>query len=75
MPLAYWTDSRGLLGYFNPITGGYVTTPFLRLVLRAVHEYERAAEARRLLFRPVEAEDEVRSDLGDGLDEPDPRDL
>ena len=40
-----WTDSRGLLGYFNPITGGYVTTPFLRLVLRAVNEYERATEA------------------------------
>jgi len=40
-----WTDSRGLLGYFNPITGGYVTTPFLRLVLRAQREFERARDA------------------------------
>ena len=39
-----WTDSRGLLGYFNPITERYVTTPFLRLLLRAVNEYERATE-------------------------------
>jgi len=39
-----WTDSRGLLGYFNPITERYVTTPFLRLLLRAVKEYERATE-------------------------------
>lgn len=30
-----WTDNRGLLGYFNPITMQYVSTPFLDLLLRA----------------------------------------
>lgn len=37
-----WTDSRGLLGYLNPITERYQTTPFLRLVLDAQAEVERA---------------------------------
>jgi 5-methylcytosine-specific restriction enzyme B len=42
-----WTDHRGLLGYFNPITEQYVTTPFLELVLRAKAEADRAtAEGR-----------------------------
>lgn len=44
-----WTDHRGLLGYFNPITEQYVTTPFLELVLRAKAEAERAvAEGRQV---------------------------
>ncbi len=30
-----WTDHRGLLGYHNPLTGQYVVTPFLSLLLRA----------------------------------------
>ena len=38
-----WTDHRGLLGYFNPITQSYVVTPFLELLLRAGDE-ERLAE-------------------------------
>jgi hypothetical protein len=43
-----WTDGRGLLGFFNPITLRYQTTPFLRLLLRARDESERAKrEGRR----------------------------
>jgi 5-methylcytosine-specific restriction enzyme B len=38
-----WTDGRSLLGYLNPITGKYIRTPFLRLLLRAAEE-ELAAE-------------------------------
>jgi len=30
-----WTDSRDLLGYLNPITGKYQSTPALRLLLSA----------------------------------------
>lgn len=39
-----WTDNRGLLGYYNPILQEYVTTDFLRLLLRAEAE-ERDAKA------------------------------
>jgi len=42
-----WTDSRGLLGYHNPLTGQYATTPFLRLLLRATEELRRAEAAGR----------------------------
>jgi hypothetical protein len=42
-----WTDNRGLLGYYNPITESYVSTEFLRLLLAARAEEERArAEGR-----------------------------
>jgi len=37
-----WTDSRGLLGYYNPITGRYRATPFLRLLRRAQEEVDAA---------------------------------
>ncbi len=30
-----WRDSRGLLGYFNPLSNRYETTPLLRLLLRS----------------------------------------
>ena len=30
-----WTDPRGLMGYFNPLTGRYFRTPFLELILAA----------------------------------------
>ena len=30
-----WTDNRGLLGYYNPITKQYVSTPLIDFVLRA----------------------------------------
>jgi hypothetical protein len=39
-----WTDNRGLLGYYNPILQEYVTTDFVRLILRAEAE-ERTAKA------------------------------
>lgn len=31
-----WTDHRGLLGYYNPLTQTYEATAFLRFLLRAV---------------------------------------
>ncbi|HEX5720978.1 MAG TPA: hypothetical protein VF179_32800 [Thermoanaerobaculia bacterium] len=42
-----WTDHRGLLGYFNPLTGRYVSTPFLDLVLRAKEEEDKARDEVR----------------------------
>ena len=30
-----WTDSRALLGFYNPLTRSYVSTPTLRLLLQA----------------------------------------
>ncbi len=42
-----WTDNRGLLGYYNPLTGRYAITPFLRLLLRATEEYEQAKRENR----------------------------
>lgn len=42
-----WTDSRGLLGYYNPLIGRYAATPFLRLLLRAGEELQRAEAAGR----------------------------
>ena len=38
-----WVDNRGLLGYLNPLTNEYSTTPFLNLLLQARKEEERAA--------------------------------
>ena len=37
-----WVDNRGLLGYLNPLTSEYSTTPFLNLLLRARDEEKRA---------------------------------
>ncbi len=42
-----WTDNRGLLGYYNPLTGRYAITPFLRLLLRATEECEQAKRENR----------------------------
>lgn len=42
-----WTDNRGLLGYANPLTRTYVSTPFLELLLAAVEEERAAEEAGR----------------------------
>jgi len=33
-----WTDNRGLLGFYNLITGAYQTTDFLRLLVQAAIE-------------------------------------
>ena len=42
-----WTDHRGLLGAYNPLTRQYLATPFLRLLLRATREAELAQGDRR----------------------------
>jgi hypothetical protein len=42
-----WSDNRGLLGYFNPLIGTYVITPFLRLLLDAQAEVDRAEREGR----------------------------
>lgn len=42
-----WTDNRGLLGYFNPITRRYTVTPALRLLLQAREEAEAAEREGR----------------------------
>ena len=34
-----WRDSKSLLGYYNPLTGTYAWTPFLRFLLRAERSY------------------------------------
>jgi 5-methylcytosine-specific restriction endonuclease McrBC GTP-binding regulatory subunit McrB len=35
-----WRDSKSLLGYYNPLTGAYEWTPFLRFLLRAEQNYK-----------------------------------
>lgn len=42
-----WTDHRGLLGHYNPLSEQYVATPFLQLLLRAQDECKRAEEEKR----------------------------
>jgi len=42
-----WTDSRGLLGYYNPLTKQYTSTPLLALLLAASEECEQAETAGR----------------------------
>ena len=42
-----WLDSRGLLGYLNPLTNEYVKTPFLSLLLDARTEVARAKKEGR----------------------------
>ncbi|MBA3672302.1 MAG: hypothetical protein H0W68_09810 [Gemmatimonadaceae bacterium] len=38
-----WTDSRGLIGFYNPLTKSYLPTPTLRLLLRAHAEVQAAS--------------------------------
>lgn len=42
-----WTDHRGLLGSYNPLTKQYLVTPFLRLLLQARDAYARAPDKQR----------------------------
>lgn len=35
-----WRDSKSLLGYFNPLTGSFESTEFLRFILKALEEYQ-----------------------------------
>jgi energy-coupling factor transporter ATP-binding protein EcfA2 len=34
-----WRDSKSLLGYYNPLTGSYEWTPFLRFLLKAIQSF------------------------------------
>ena len=42
-----WTDSRALLGFYNPLTRAYASTPTLDLVMRAQEEVSLAAAEGR----------------------------
>lgn len=42
-----WVDNRGLLGFLNPLTNEYSTTPFLSCLLDAQAEVERAEKDDR----------------------------
>lgn len=39
-----WRDSKSLLGYFNPLTGSFESTEFLRFILKAIEEYQEQGE-------------------------------
>ena len=39
-----WRDSKKLLGYYNPLNGKYYETPLLKLILRAIKDYEQNGE-------------------------------
>lgn len=41
-----WTDSRALLGFYNPLTRSYVSTRTLQLLLRAQAEVKAARDGR-----------------------------
>lgn len=43
-----WTDQCGLLGFYNPLTRAYVTTPFLRFLLEAAAEVGQARREQRV---------------------------
>lgn len=40
-----WTDARALIGFYNPLTKGYISTPTLDLVRKAEAEVQRASAA------------------------------
>lgn len=42
-----WMDHRGLLGFYNPLTQQYITTPFVDLLLRAAAEARSARDGNR----------------------------
>ncbi|MGV3722259.1 MAG: hypothetical protein ACO1SX_15235, partial [Actinomycetota bacterium] len=42
-----WTDNRGLLGYYNPISGTYRRAPALELIIDANTEWENAQAEER----------------------------
>jgi 5-methylcytosine-specific restriction protein B len=43
-----WSDNRGLLGFYNPLTQRYQSTPLLRLLLAARDELDHAGRQNRL---------------------------
>jgi 5-methylcytosine-specific restriction protein B len=40
-----WTDARALLGFYNPLTKSYISTPTLQLLLRAHAEVKASTDA------------------------------
>jgi 5-methylcytosine-specific restriction enzyme B len=40
-----WTDARALLGFYNPLTRSYISTPTLQLLLRAHAEVKASTDA------------------------------
>lgn len=40
-----WTDARALVGFYNPLTRGYISTPTLDLLQKAQAEVERSSAA------------------------------
>ncbi|WP_374713547.1 hypothetical protein [Symbiobacterium terraclitae] len=42
-----WRDNTGLMGYWNPVTGKYAATRFLRFLLAAAEEYGSARTPTR----------------------------
>jgi hypothetical protein len=42
-----WTDPRGLLGHYNPLTRRYIKTPFLECLLAAARECQEAKAEER----------------------------
>ena len=42
-----WTDHRGLIGFFNPISGKYEATSLIRLLLAARNEEQSAQQEQR----------------------------
>ncbi|AIJ06412.1 hypothetical protein JH146_1570 [Methanocaldococcus bathoardescens] len=39
-----WRDSKQLLGYYNPLDNKYYKTPLLKLILRAIEDYDKNKE-------------------------------
>ncbi|MCS6862730.1 MAG: hypothetical protein NZT92_20690, partial [Abditibacteriales bacterium] len=56
-----WRDSRGLLGYWNPMENVYESTPFLRALLRAAQSFGAAGAPplEGLTAAPAETLDEA----------------
>ena len=48
-----WTDNRGLLGYYNPITEQYHSTPCLQLLLEANKENKAAIVEKNAFPIPI----------------------
>ncbi|MEM2691307.1 MAG: hypothetical protein QXS01_04310 [Candidatus Bathyarchaeia archaeon] len=46
----YWRDSKALLGYYNPLTERYESTPLLKFLLRARDDYEKNGDNAKPYF-------------------------
>jgi len=45
-----WRDSKALLGYYNPLTEQYESTPLLKFLLRARDDYEKNGDNAKPYF-------------------------